>query len=136
MSGAEGNVAIAMARLGHNAQWVGTLGPDTFGEGILRTLRGERVGVDFVERREEQTGLLVVRGIGIRGEAGGLPPCRLGRLHIFAGAGERGDSCQAANRSSDRHHASAQRRRSRSELPTFARGEGGRHPDLVRSQLP
>lgn len=64
MSGAEGNVAIAMARLGHNAQWVGTLGPDTFGEGILRTLRGERVGVDFVERREEQTGLLVVRGMG------------------------------------------------------------------------
>ncbi len=64
MSGAEGNVAIALARLGHNAQWVGSLGPDTFGEGILRTLRGERVGVDFVERRAEQTGLVVVRGIG------------------------------------------------------------------------
>lgn len=64
MSGAEGNVAIALARLGHNVQWVGTLGEDTFGEGILRTLRGERVYVDFVERRAEQTGLLVVRGMG------------------------------------------------------------------------
>lgn len=64
MSGAEGNVSIALARLGHNVQWVGSLGPDTFGEGILRTLRGERVGVDFVERREEQTGLVVVRGMG------------------------------------------------------------------------
>ncbi|VEI13618.1 sugar kinase [Trueperella bialowiezensis] len=64
MSGAEGNVAIALARLKHNVQWVGTLGNDTFGEGILRTLRGERVYVDFVERSPVQTGLLVVRGMG------------------------------------------------------------------------
>lgn len=64
LAGAEGNVAIGLARLGHQVSWVGTLGQDTFGNGILKTLRGEGVVVDHVSMRPEPTGLLVSRVVG------------------------------------------------------------------------
>lgn len=41
--GAETNVAIGLARLGHDALWVGRLGDDEVGHYIERELRGERV---------------------------------------------------------------------------------------------
>lgn len=65
LAGAEANVSIALARLGHQVQWVGSLGQDTFGEGILKTLRGENVGVDHVVMRSEPTGLLVSRRVSL-----------------------------------------------------------------------
>lgn len=56
--GAESNVAIAMARLGHRARWVGRVGDDEFGALILRTLRAEQVDVEFAEVTEGRvTGL-------------------------------------------------------------------------------
>ncbi|MBM9433646.1 sugar kinase [Flaviflexus equikiangi] len=64
MAGAETNVAIALARLGHATQWVGSLGRDTIGEGILKTLRGEGVGVDHVRLRPQPTGILISRPLG------------------------------------------------------------------------
>lgn len=64
LAGAETNVAIALARLDHRASYIGSLGADTIGEGILRTLRGERVGVDHVAMRPEPTGILVSRIVG------------------------------------------------------------------------
>jgi 2-dehydro-3-deoxygluconokinase len=64
IAGAESNVAIGLARLGHRAAWAGRVGDDEFGELVLRTLRAENVdvsgaGVDprrptgllFLERR-------------------------------------------------------------------------------------
>jgi 2-dehydro-3-deoxygluconokinase len=45
LAGAESNVAIGLARLGHTVSWVGRVGADPFGRAILRTLRGEGVDV-------------------------------------------------------------------------------------------
>jgi len=45
IAGAEANVAIGLARLGHAARWVGVTGADELGELVLRTLRAEGVDV-------------------------------------------------------------------------------------------
>ncbi|WP_343225212.1 PfkB family carbohydrate kinase [Paenibacillus sp. EZ-K15] len=44
MAGAESNVAIGLARLGHSAGWFSKLGQDAFGRYILQSIRGQ--GVD------------------------------------------------------------------------------------------
>jgi 2-dehydro-3-deoxygluconokinase len=44
VAGAESNVAIGLARLGHSAAWTGRVGDDELGALVLRTLRAE--GVD------------------------------------------------------------------------------------------
>lgn len=44
MAGAESNVAIGLARLGHSAGWFSKLGQDPFGRYILQSVRGQ--GVD------------------------------------------------------------------------------------------
>jgi 2-dehydro-3-deoxygluconokinase len=58
IAGAESNVAIGFARLGHAAAWVGQVGSDELGELVLRTLRAE--GVDVRARRDpaRPTGLM------------------------------------------------------------------------------
>lgn len=43
VAGAESNVAIGLSRLGHSAGWVGRVGDDAFGLGVLDTLRREDV---------------------------------------------------------------------------------------------
>ncbi|WP_158261907.1 bifunctional 4-hydroxy-2-oxoglutarate aldolase/2-dehydro-3-deoxy-phosphogluconate aldolase [Labedella gwakjiensis] len=48
IGGAESNVAIALARLGAPATWVGVVGDDGAGDRIVRELRGE--GVDLIVR--------------------------------------------------------------------------------------
>ncbi|MEU7160613.1 sugar kinase [Streptomyces chrestomyceticus] len=45
IAGAESNVAIGLARLGHTVRWVGAVGDDEAGELVLRTLRAESVDV-------------------------------------------------------------------------------------------
>ncbi|MFE2726674.1 sugar kinase [Kitasatospora sp. NPDC059327] len=67
VAGAEANVAIGLARLGHRARWVGRIGADPFGTLVLRTLRAE--GIDtthtHVDTDGRPTGLLVREdGIG------------------------------------------------------------------------
>lgn len=60
IAGSESNVAIALARLGHAAAWVGRVGADSFGQLVLRTLRAE--GVDVSAARvdpEAPTGLII-----------------------------------------------------------------------------
>lgn len=59
IAGAESNVAIALARLGHEVGWFSKLGDDEFGRYIKAVIRGEgvdvsRVIIDF----ESSTGLL------------------------------------------------------------------------------
>lgn len=44
-AGAEANVAVGLARLGHAVAYVGRVGADGFGTAIIRRLRGEGVGV-------------------------------------------------------------------------------------------
>jgi 2-dehydro-3-deoxygluconokinase len=60
MAGAESNVAIGLARLGHSARWTGRVGADEVGAFILRTLRAESVLVDtVVVDGERPTGLML-----------------------------------------------------------------------------
>lgn len=58
--GAETNVAIGLARLGHRAGWFGILGDDPLGKYILKSVRGE--GVDVSRARlsgQAPTGLML-----------------------------------------------------------------------------
>ncbi|WAH38031.1 sugar kinase [Alicyclobacillus dauci] len=48
LAGAESNVSIALARLGHHVSWLSKVGADGFGRYILKTLRGEGVDVSRV----------------------------------------------------------------------------------------
>ncbi|MGW1227851.1 sugar kinase [Streptomyces sp. NPDC002530] len=59
VAGAEANVAIGLARLGHRVRWVGCTGADEFGALVLRTLRAECVDVGLADRAEGPTGLVV-----------------------------------------------------------------------------
>ncbi|NJC73544.1 sugar kinase [Planosporangium thailandense] len=59
VAGAEANVAIALARLGHRSAWVGRVSTDELGEFVLRQLRGEGVDTGGVVRdAERSTGLM------------------------------------------------------------------------------
>lgn len=61
VAGAESNVAIGLARLGHRVAWAGRVGGDAFGSVVLRTLRAEGVDVTrAVIDPERQTGLMFV----------------------------------------------------------------------------
>lgn len=58
VAGAESNVAIAAARLGHRTRWVGRVGDDELGAFVLRTLRAEQVDLEHAHVAEGRvTGL-------------------------------------------------------------------------------
>lgn len=59
IAGAESNVAIGMARLGHRATWIGRVGDDELGDLVLRTMRAEGVDVGGVRRDGAPTGLML-----------------------------------------------------------------------------
>lgn len=61
VAGAESNVAIGLARLGHAVRWAGAVGEDEAGELVLRTLRAEGVDVGGASRDEggAPTGLML-----------------------------------------------------------------------------
>ncbi|MEV8564495.1 sugar kinase [Streptomyces sp. NPDC051322] len=60
VAGAESNVAIGLARLGHPVHWAGVVGADEAGELVLRTLRAEGVDVSGAARAgEAPTGLIL-----------------------------------------------------------------------------
>ena len=50
LAGAESNVAIGLARLGHSTRWAGRVGADEVGEFVLGQLRQEGVRVDGAPR--------------------------------------------------------------------------------------
>lgn len=61
VAGAESNVAIGLARLGHTVSWAGRVGADSFGDMVMTQLRGEGVRVDaVVQDAERPTGLMFV----------------------------------------------------------------------------
>ncbi|MFC4596703.1 sugar kinase [Cohnella hongkongensis] len=58
--GAESNVAIGLARLGHRVGWFGLLGDDPMGRHILKAIRGEGVDVSRAGLTDEApTGLML-----------------------------------------------------------------------------
>jgi len=59
IGGAESNVAIALARLGHQVGWFSKLGEDEFGRYIKSTIMGEEVDVSRVKTHDKApTGIL------------------------------------------------------------------------------
>ncbi|MDH6197826.1 2-dehydro-3-deoxygluconokinase [Mycobacterium frederiksbergense] len=60
ITGAEVNVAVALARLGHNVRWLGRLGDDSAGHAVLRFLRAESIDISHVGVDSARpTGMLV-----------------------------------------------------------------------------
>lgn len=60
VAGAESNLAIGLARLGHRIGYFTRIGEDAFGERIQRVLRGEGVAVDtWTVDRDRPTGILI-----------------------------------------------------------------------------
>jgi 2-dehydro-3-deoxygluconokinase len=60
VAGAEANVAVALARLGHRAAFIGRVGADGFGTAIMRRLRAEDVDITGVTVDEvAPTGLMI-----------------------------------------------------------------------------
>lgn len=58
-AGAESNVAVGIAKLGHKSGWISKLGKDEFGEFILRELRGEGVDTsEVIKTSDYPTGLM------------------------------------------------------------------------------
>lgn len=58
VAGAEMNVAIGLARLGHAVRWATALGDDPLGDAVLAAARGEGVQVEAA-RLAQRTGLIV-----------------------------------------------------------------------------
>lgn len=93
VAGAESNVAIGLARLGHRVAWFGRVGDDAFGEVVLRALRAE--GVDTAWARVDAaaggafTGLLLRdchadRGIDVVYHRAGSAGSRLASADVDA----------------------------------------------------
>lgn len=93
--GAESNVAIAVTRLGLDAEWIGRVGRDSAGDRVLRDLRAEGVRVHAV-RSDAPTAIMIkerpVRGLSRvtyhRGSSAGseLEPDDIDE-HVIANAG-------------------------------------------------
>lgn len=66
--GAPANVAVAVARLGGDAQFVGMLGSDMFGDFLLNSLREEGVGTSFVTRTDQAKTALAFVALDADGE--------------------------------------------------------------------
>jgi 2-dehydro-3-deoxygluconokinase len=58
VAGAESNVAVGVARLGHRVSWAGVLGTDPHGQFILRQLRSEGIEVRHREDPVNSTGIM------------------------------------------------------------------------------
>jgi 2-dehydro-3-deoxygluconokinase len=59
VAGAEANLAVGLARLGHRVAYIGRTGEDALGDAVLARLAEERVELDHVVRDAAPTGLLV-----------------------------------------------------------------------------
>jgi 2-dehydro-3-deoxygluconokinase len=67
VGGAESNVACGLAHLGHHVEWVGRVGADPFGRGIVDFLQSRSVGTRRVAYDEgRQTGVYFKDRVGVR----------------------------------------------------------------------
>jgi len=69
VAGAEANVAVGLARLGHSVAYVGRVGADGFGEAITRRLRGEGVDISGLAVDPDATTGLMFRERRVLGPA-------------------------------------------------------------------
>jgi 2-dehydro-3-deoxygluconokinase len=59
VAGAESNVAIGLARLGHSVRWIGRVGNDELGQLVRRTLNAEGVTTSAITDPDRLTGLIL-----------------------------------------------------------------------------
>lgn len=84
VAGAESNVAVGVARLGHSVSWAGVVGADPHGQFILRQLRAEGIGLHHREDGARRTGVMfleqrtadVTRAFYYRSGSAGSTLCR------------------------------------------------------------
>lgn len=69
VAGAEANVAVGLARLGHSVAYIGRIGRDGFGTAVTRRLRGEGVDVSHLEVDHDATTGLMLRERRVLGAA-------------------------------------------------------------------
>ena len=63
VAGAESNVAVGLAKLGHRASWLSKVGDDELGHYVIRELRAEGVDTDAVIfDSDHPTGLMIKIG--------------------------------------------------------------------------
>ena len=67
VGGAELNIAVGLARLGHRVGFAGAIGDDPFGQLIMRTLREEGVDADMVTVDADAPTGLYLRGPAVLG---------------------------------------------------------------------
>lgn len=68
IAGAESNVAIGLARLGHEVGWISAIGDDPFGTYIRNTIRGEGVDTSQVRVLSEYPTALLVKELNEIGD--------------------------------------------------------------------
>lgn len=61
VAGAESNVAIALARLGHRARWVGAVSEDALGDLVASTLRGQGVDIIAADPQGRPSGVMLLQ---------------------------------------------------------------------------
>ncbi len=131
-AGAESNVAIGLARLGHDVQLVGVVGDDDAGAAVLSAIRAE--GVRWAGRVDPDapTGLLLrtdrapwLSRVGYyrRGSAGAAP---------VAGRPRRSAGRPTTRRAHERRHGCAGRRARAAVVAALAQARAG----LLRRELP
>lgn len=62
VAGAEFNVAVGLARLGHKASYLTRLGNDPFGKRIVRELGNNKIGSEFVSYSDEKSTGFMLKG--------------------------------------------------------------------------
>lgn len=79
VAGAEFNVAVGVARLGHRVTYMTKLGKDPFGQRIIHVLNENKIGNEFVAWSDTRT----ERTCQPRRSGYFLFPCRLSGLYII-----------------------------------------------------
>lgn len=69
VAGAEANVAVGLARLGHSVAYIGRVGRDGFGTAVNRRLRGEGVDISHLKVDHDATTGLMLRERRVLGAA-------------------------------------------------------------------
>jgi len=69
VAGAEANVAVGLARLGHSVAYIGRVGGDGFGTAIVRKLRGEGVDTGHLAVDDEASTGMMLRERRVLGAA-------------------------------------------------------------------
>ncbi|MFE6778994.1 sugar kinase [Streptomyces sp. NPDC057702] len=92
VAGAESNVAVGLARLGHRVRWLGRVGADAAGSAVLSELRADGVDVSQVDVDEQApTGLLLrdchpARAIDVQYVRAGSAASHLEPAHLHPAA--------------------------------------------------